>query len=453
MSSPGVTDTSPRSASRSAGLFDQQRVMVAEALSRPLASYYLLLVCGGLLLLVGLIMVQSSSSVYAMVNFDNAYYYFIRQAIFLAIGLPVAVVLSRCGEWGARIPVLRRWLGEDPALATERVLKLVGWVALSASLVLLAAVVFTPLGTERNGNRAWLDLGPIEIQPSEFAKVALVLWSAAVFATRQRSLSRPMRLLVPYLPVSLIVVGLVALEKDIGTMMILGAIVLLQLWFVGAPARIIAGLVGLGAIGISALVVFEVVVQQKLTHVCRVAIWANQMLGTHLTTQGCLISDQPANALLGLATGGWWGVGLGASRQKWGGLYTGAQTDYVFAVLGEEWGLVGSLLVIALFCVLGYAGLRVAARSDSLFRRVAAAGLTGWLLVQASINVLVAMQLLPVAGVPLPFLSYGGSGLMAGLIALGVLLALARQEPAAVAVLTRAPRARQRWTSVVAGGR
>ncbi|MCL2316066.1 MAG: FtsW/RodA/SpoVE family cell cycle protein, partial [Actinomycetia bacterium] len=345
------------------------------------------------------------------------------------------------------------WFGDDAALATERVLKVAGWIGMTVSIVLLAAVVFTPLGVERNGNRAWLDLGPLEIQPSEFAKLSLVVWSAAVFAARQRSLDRPARLLMPYLPVSGVVLGLVALQKDLGTMTVVAVIVVLQLWFVGAPGKIMAGLFAVGTVGAGALVFFEVVVKHSMTHVCRVAVWSNQMLGTHLSTLSCGESDQPANAVLGMASGGWWGVGLGASRQKWGGLYNGAQTDYILAVLGEEWGLIGMLIVLALFCALGYAGLRVALRSDSLFRRVAAAGLTAWIVVQAGVNVLVALRLMPVAGVPLPFLSYGGSGLIAALLGVGILMALARCEPAAVAVLTHSTRARPRLTGVVAPAR
>ena len=449
-----VTPSQPLAGRRPARDTGAERSMLGDALSRPLASYYLLLVCVGLLVAVGLVMVWSASSVYAMVEMGNSYYYFLRQLTFLGFGLPVALVLSHCGEWGMRLPGLRRLIGtQDAPLATERVLKAVGGAAMALSLALLVLVVATPLGVERYGNRAWLDLGPIEIQPSEFAKVSLVLWSAALFANRRAALDRPGRVLRPYFAVSALLLALVVAERDLGTMLIVAAIVVLQLWFVGVPGRIMAAIAALGAGGLGGLVFVEAVVLHKMTHVCRIVTWANQMLGAHLASAGCTASDQPANALLGLATGGWWGVGLGASRQKWGGLYNGAQTDYIVAVLGEEWGLAGTLLVIALFCVLGFTGLRVASRSDSLFRRVVAGGLTGWLLVQAALNILVALGLFPVAGVPLPFLSYGGSGLMANLIAVGVLLALARQEPAAAAVLAARRRATPRLTGVVAAGR
>jgi cell division protein FtsW len=338
--------------------------------------------------------------------------------------------------------------GGIPA-ATERVLKVVGWVGLLVCLVLLALVMTNRFGVEIWGNRAWLAFGPIQVQPSEFTKVAFILWAASVFASRQRSLNRPMRLLVPYLPGAVIVMGLVAAEQDIGTLLVIAVIVMLLLWFVGAPGRIMAALTGIGAVGLAGFLAVEALVLHKMTHVCRIAAWSNNLFGSHLPVSSCTLSDQPLNALYGFASGGWWGVGLGASRQKWGGLYNAAFNDYVLAVVGEELGLVGTLLVIGLFCVLGFAGLRVARASDSLFRRVVAAGLTGWLLVQAGVNVLVALELMPVAGVGLPFISYGGSGLLADLAAIGILLALARQEPAAAAVLARHG-GKPRLTGVVA---
>ncbi|MCL1840797.1 MAG: putative lipid II flippase FtsW [Propionibacteriaceae bacterium] len=454
MSVFGSTVGTARARNRAASPATRQRVMIGEALSRPLADYYLLVVCTALLVVFGMVMVLSSSSVYAMINTGNSYYYEIRQLGFLVVGLPVAIVLSRCGEIAVRVPLLRRMVGNQGAgVATERILKVVGWVMMLICLVLLGLVVFSPLGVNVWGNKAWLQLGPVQIQPSEFTKVAFVLWSAAVFASRQRSLDRPIRMLVPYLPVALLMLGLVAAEQDIGTLVVMAVMVMLQLWFVGAPGRILAAMAGLGGVGMVAFLALESLGFHKYMHVCRIASWSNNLLGTHLPLSNCTVSDQPLNALYGFATGGWWGVGLGASRQKWGGLYNGAQTDYVLAVIGEELGLVGTLMVIGLFVVLGYAGLRVARASDTLFRRVVAAGLTGWLMVQAAVNVLVALELMPVAGVGLPFVSYGGSGLLSGLIAIGVLMALARQEPTAVAALGHRGGTPPRLTGVVASSR
>ena len=179
----------------------------------------------------------------------------------------------------------------------------------------------------------------------------------------------------------------------------------------------------------------------------RIAIFLDPQSNTDL-------SSQPMAALYALASGGWWGLGLGASKQKWGGLKDGAHTDYIFAVIGEELGLFGILLIVAMFALLGWAGLEIAMRSDKMFNRVVAAGITGWFLVQATINIFVVMHLLPVLGVPLPFVSYGGSALIASLMAVGVLLSLARDTPDARAYLaSRKAPARPRMTSVMAASR
>ena len=161
-------------------------------------------------------------------------------------------------------------------------------------------------------------------------------------------------------------------------------------------------------------------------------------------------ANHQANAgMFAIASGGWWGVGLGASRQKWGSLPE-AHTDFIFAVLGEEFGLFGSLVVLAMIGILGYAGIRIAMRADDPFVRYAAGGVTTWFMVQALINLAVVLRLLPIAGVPLPLLSYGGSALVANLLAVGVLLACARREPEARKLLARkASRPHRRMTAVV----
>jgi cell division protein FtsW len=163
-------------------------------------------------------------------------------------------------------------------------------------------------------------------------------------------------------------------------------------------------------------------------------------------------NDQANAGMFAIASGGWWGVGLGASRQKWGGLPE-AHTDFIFAVLGEEFGLFGSLVVLALFGVLGYAGIRIAARCDDPFARYAAGGVTIWFMVQALINLAVVLRLLPIAGVPLPLVSYGGSSLLANLLAVGVLLACARREPDARALLDQRSRRSRPRVSTVVGSR
>lgn len=282
----------------------------------------------------------------------------------------------------------------------------------------------------------------VRIQPAELAKLALVVWGSAVLANKRKLLDEPKHLVVPFVPFSLLLIGLVVLQKDLGTAIILGALMLALLWCVGAPWRVLGGLMGLVAIGAAVLVT---------TNTSRIA----RILGfLDPTSDPTGINHQPMQALYGLATGGWLGVGLGRSRQKWGSLAE-SHTDYVLAIIGEELGLIGTLVVLVLFVVLAWAGVRIALRSSTYFTRWVSAGITAWLLMQALINIMVVLGLLPVLGVPLPFLSYGGSALLANVMAVGILVACARDEPDARAWLRRRAQAKapKRRLSAILPGR
>lgn len=382
----------------------------------PMAPYYAIAASVVVLVSLGSMMVLSASAALALYSGDGPYYYAIRQITFLIVGIVCAVICSRL-----KPDLLRR----------------LGWPAWITALVTLL-LVLTPLGVAVGGNRNWLALGPVQFQPSEFAKLALILWCGAVFHTKRRRLHEPAQLLVPLIPLGGVILLLVLAGRDLGTGLVIGLILVLIMWFIGTPMRILAPL---GAI---AGVVVALLVFGSGNRTARIGIFLDPQSNTDL-------SSQPMSALYALASGGWWGLGLGASRQKYGGLKTGAHTDYIFAVIGEELGLFGVLLVIAMFALLGWAGLTVAVRSDRMFNKVVAAGITGWFLTQAIINIFVVMHLLPVLGVPLPFISYGGSALMSSLMATGVLLALARDTPAARDYLaSRRTRKRPRMTSVMA---
>lgn len=390
---------------------------LGDLLQRPLASYYLVLGAAGLLLALGLAMVLSASSVYALRTYGDPYALFVRQAIWVALGLPLAWVVSR-----ARPGVLR-WLGLPVLLG---------------SVVLLVLTYMPGLGVEVNGNRNWLDFGgPFRLQPSELAKLALVLWGADVYARKGRLVHRWGHLVVPYLPGAALVVALVVGQGDLGTALVCMLIVLTTLWVVGVPARLFAL-----ALAVAVAVAVRFVLQEDY-RVDRVRILLDPF--ADVQDDGW----QPVQSIYAFAGGGWWGKGLGASAQKWGWL-PAAHTDFVFAVVGEELGLVGSLVVVALFLVLGYAGVRIAWRAREPFVRLAAAGITGWLLGQAIINMGAVLGLVPVTGIPLPLVSYGGSGLLPTLVALGLLIAFARAEPGArQALAARRSRAR----AAASGGR
>ena len=370
---------------------------IADALAHPRASFYLVLVPTVLLLSLGMMMVLSASSVLGSVRFGDAYYFVNRQIFFLVVGGAAAFVLSRFQPRG---------------------LKILGWVLVVLALV-LQMLTFTALGWgEAKGNRNWVQFGTsfFRIQPAELAKLAIIVWGADLLARKQKLLDQPKHLLVPFLPVSALLIGLVILQRDLGTGMIMGAIVVAILWYVGASWKILAAIGATTAVAVFALVVTS---GNRMDRILGFFNAGHDTMGVNL---------QPLRGVFALASGGWWGVGLGASRQKWGSLAE-AHTDYVLAIVGEELGLIGTLVVLSLFLVLGYAGFRIALRSDLVFCRYLAAGITSWLMIQALVNIMVVLKMIPVLGVTLPLLSYGGSGLMANLAAIGMLLACAKLEP------------------------
>jgi cell division protein FtsW len=380
-------------------------------LDKPLTSYHLVLGVSGLLIALGLLMVLSASSVTSLQQYGNSYAIFARQAVWVGIGLPLALV-------AARLPL--------------RMVRFLSWPALAMSVGLIGMTYLPGFGISVNGNQNWLSFGgPIQIQPSELAKLALVLWCADVYARKGTLLRRWRHMLVPMLPACAVVTGLVIGQGDLGTALVLFAIVLGMLWIVGAPVRLFAGtflVVSVLAFGLAAT---------EQARVARLTSFLNPI--ADYSGNGW----QASHGFFALATGGLWGTGIGASSQKWGGLPE-AHTDYIFAIIGEEFGLFGTLVVLGLFVTLAYAGIRIAARTSDRFVRYASAGIVVWLLGQAMINIGMVLGLLPVIGIPLPLISYGGSALLPTLVALGLLLSFARTEPGAAAAL-RARRRDRRW--------
>jgi cell division protein FtsW len=408
--------TSPRTVRTESSA--RNKGLIRHALDTPLASLYLILTTTALLTGLGVLMVLSASSVYAEVDYGDPYYFAKRQVMFLVIGLGIAWLLTR---------------------VSPRLLRSIGWPALIVTIILLI-LTFTPLGVTVNGNRNWVQFGSswTRLQPSEFAKLSLLLWGADQLTRKEKLLDRPKEL-VPYLLFSGAVIGLVLLQKDVGTAMVLALMISLVLFLAGTPLRLLLAGAGVVAAAIAGMVVMSP------NRMGRIIGFLNP------TTDTAGVNDQPLRALYALASGGWWGVGLGNSKQKWGMLVE-AHSDYVFAVIGEEFGLVGTLVVIGLFGVLVATAFRIAARSDNPFCRHVSAGIGAWFLIQAALNMAVVLRLLPVVGVTLPFVSYGGSSLLATLAAVGLLVSCARQEPAARKVLARRRSVnRARVTAVVDG--
>ncbi len=387
-----------------------------EALDRPLTSYYLLLGASALLLTIGLIMVLSASSVYSYrFNDGDSYAVVRRQLLWVLLGVPSAFVASRMSV---------RWV------------RGLAYPAYAVSLALLLLTAF--FGVTRNGNQNWLAVGPLAIQPSEIAKLGLVIWAAHVYANKDRRLDSLHQVMVPVVPGMLIATALVVLGKDLGTALVLFAILLGMLWVVGAPARFFTLCISIVSVG---AIVLAGVSRERLE---RITTFVDPFKDYHDA------GWQPAHGLYALSTGGLFGQGIGASQQKWGDLPE-AHTDFIFAVLGEELGLAGTLLVIGLFLTIAFASVRVARRTSDPFVRYATFGVIVWLLGQMIINVGMVLALLPVIGIPLPLVSYGGSALLPSLVALGLLVGFARREPEAARAL--AQRKQQRSAGLSAGRR
>ncbi|WP_344131970.1 putative lipid II flippase FtsW [Pedococcus bigeumensis] len=423
MSSTTAAPPRARSASRASVTQDEQGRVGGwlQRLDSPVTSYYVLLSVTVVLVVIGLIMVLSASSVKSLVQTDNAtpYVYFRKQLQFAAMGAIAIVVASR-------VP-LRVW----KALS----------VPILVGALFLQLLVFTPLGVSVNGNRNWLAVGPISLQPSEFAKVGLVLVGATVLTAKRKLLGRMGHVVVPFLfPVSAVTIGLVLLGHDLGTVMVMGGIVAALLFAAGVPRRMfVYGGALFGALAVTMVIT-------SANRLQRFDVW----LGKDTNPYGGY--RQTLHGRYALADGGWWGVGLGASREKWQWLPE-AHNDFIFAILGEELGLPGTLVLLGLFCALALVCYRIVLRSDDTFVRVATAGVMAWIVCQATINIGAVIGLLPVIGVPLPLVSYGGSSLMTTMFALGMLLSFARQEPGCREALSAKPSVVRRSLAVLPGRR
>jgi cell division protein FtsW len=373
----------------------------------PLATYHVILGATLLLLVLGIAMVLSASMVESQNTFGSPYTLWGRQVMFAAVGVVAMVVASRL--------TVRTWR------------RLAYPILVFAFATLVAVLV---LGHSVAGQKNWIELGgPFRFQPSEFAKLALVLWGADLLARKQSVLDQWKHLLVPLIPVAALMIGLVLLEGDVGTALILVPMVAAILYVNGAPFRLFVGgtVVVLGGVALLSLAA-----SYRLK---RFSSWLNP------TGDALGLNWQINQGKSALGGGGWFGVGLGASRQKWGWLPE-AHTDFIYAVVGEELGIVGCLLVVCLFAAIGVAGLRLARRTSDPFVRTASAAVVAWLLTQALLNIGAVLQLMPITGVPLPLVSYGGSSLVPTLVALGMLMSFARSEAGTVDV--REPRQSRR---------
>ncbi len=348
------------------------------------------------LVVLGLVMVLSASSVRAYEDYGSSFLFFGRQLIYAGVGVAAFLLTARMryGAWQHLcVPLL----------------------AISAALLVL--VLLPGFGTVAGGSARWLQLGPVTIQPSELAKVAVITFAAALLSRRWRRLHDLRELVLPLAPVVGVICGLILLQPDMGTAVIVVASVFVLLFVAGARlTHLLLSGIGLGALGFGLMYLEG---YRWARFVSFINPWADPQGNGY----------QYIQSLIALTSGGPFGVGLGASRQKWS-YVPNAHTDFIFSIIGEELGLAGSLAVLALFAALLYAGIRIALRAPDAFGRFLAGGITGWFGVQAVVNLGAVTGLLPITGVPLPFVSFGGSSLVVSMAAVGILVSVARARRA-----------------------
>jgi cell division protein FtsW len=376
--------------------FREQLGTLKELLEKPLTTYYLIIMCSALLLALGLMMVLSASSIEALQKTGSPFSWFIKQSLSAAVGLPLM--------WGcSRLPV--------------KVFRWAGYPLMALSILALVMVLF--IGSSELGAQRWIYIGPFTIQPSEPAKLGLALWGADMLSRRVRQGKIEWRqMLIPLMPGTAILAVMVMLGRDLGTTLVLFMIFLALLWVVGAPVKLFGGILSLAVL--AAVIMIKIEPYRMARIGAFLDPWADAQGAGYQAVQG----------QIAMGSGGWFGLGLGSSRQKWSWLPHG-ESDFIFAILGEELGLMGTLMVVALFGLLGYAGLRVAVRVNDAFIRLAAAAMVAWIVGQATVNMGAVLGVLPITGIPLPLVSYGGSSLLPTLAALGMLLSFAKREPGA----------------------
>lgn len=360
----------------------------------PSVHYYIIASVMVVLTLLGLVMVLSSSAVKAINNGQSGWGYFKKQVVWAVLGLAALFIT-------VRVPYTK-W---------RRFVK----VGLVGSFVLMLAVFLPGLGRDVNGARAWLNLGPFGFQPSEAMKLALLLYSADLLARRSEHIANPKRTLRPVLMLLGMACVLVLAQRDLGGGIVMAVIVLAVAFFAGVPLRPLAG----ATAGMTGVGVFFVVSESY-----RRARWTSFL---DLAAQRKGDGYQVWQSLVAVASGGLTGAGLGAGKAKWG-FVPELHTDFIFALIAEEMGLFGVIVVCALFGVLGYAGVQVALHAKDTFAMLLAGGVTAWLLAQAVINIMGVVGMMPLTGLTLPFVSFGGSSLLITMSAAGLLLNVARNS-------------------------
>ena len=389
----------------------RERVRAARALlDRPLTSYYLILGATALLLCLGLMMVLSTTSVTDLNQGESPYHDFEWQVIGIVVGLPIMWLMAR---------------------SSPRVFRAMAYPLLAVSVIGLGLTLIPGVAVVHNGVARWIAVGPVTVQPSELAKLALAVWGADLLARKEKlgMLADWRHLLVPLIPGAGVLALLVMAGQDLGTTSILLIILLALLWVAGIPSRVFAALLILLGLVLVLLYVSRGYGSARI----------EDFLHPSGNTNPVGTNQQSIQGKYALGSGGLFGSGLGASKEQWNWLPEDS-SDFIFAIIGEELGLVGTLCVTALYGGLAYAGLRVARRAPDTFSRLAAATITAWIVMQAVVNIGAVIGVFPITGVPLPLVSQGLSSVLVTMVGLGMLMSFARREPgASQALAARGP--------------
>lgn len=384
-------------------------------LSKPVNNFYILAMSALSLSVIGLVMVFSASSIHSLDTKGNAVAIVLRQLAFFVISIPVAIYLSQRS--------LKQW-------------RLLARFGLLISAVILLALQIPGVGKTVNGNTNWIALPYVDIQPSELAKFLLILWASYMLANQERNGKTRVNVFLLIAPGFALVMLLVMLGHDLGTTCVIAAILGGLLFVSGIELRLLGTLVAVGAIGLT----LSIVTASYRAH--RFLVVLDPFAAADYKNAGW----QPAHSLLGLASGGLFGVGLGGSRQKWGNLAE-AHTDFIFSVIGEELGLLGTLAVLILLAAIIFAIFKISLRCKDPMSRYVGSGIGCWIAIQTILNVGSATSVLPVVGVTLPFVSYGGSALISLYLGLGYVFGSALRDPEIKEELQKAIERRRLRTS------
>ena len=347
-----------------------------------------------LLILFGLLMIYSASSIWAEYKFNDSFKYVKQQSLFIVIGIILMLAISKLDY---------KWYYKKTN------------VILAVCLFLLVLVLIPGIGSIRNGSRSWFGIGSFGIQPSEFAKLGLIIFTAKYLSNNNKFLKDIKKGVIPILLVLFLIFALIMLQPDFGTGMIIVVSILAMMFIAGVNIKFF---IGLGAIGIFGIVGLIAIAPYRMDRITSFIDPWKDPLGTGF---------QIIQSLYAIGPGGLLGQGFLNSRQKQFYLPE-PQTDFIFSIISEEFGFRGVLIVAGLFLVILYRGIKIALNSKDEFSKYLAFGMIFQILIQAAMNLMVVIGLIPVTGVTLPFLSYGGSSLLISMISIGILLNISRSS-------------------------